>query len=174
MGMIILHSKTFVWPNPIETLLCGQKVVHLKELARISAQRGLEVPLIARITSADDLDRMDMRNVIVKRTYSKCGEHVFVGGSVDKTELTNAMNQQHKYWSGMPAPSQPVWFVQPRLPTTAEKRQVRLVYVNRLPLYGVLTESGVSGNSKVVEELCWVAPLDNVLSVISLIYDMFV
>src|SRR5262245_62066434 len=161
--MTILCSKTFIWPHPIETLLSGQKIIRLKELARINAEFGNEVPLIANITSVDDLDRLDLRNVVLKRTYSEFGEHVFIGENINKERLANMMDQNHEHWSQMPAHYQPVWFVQPLLPTMVEKLELRLVCVNRYPLYGIPMESGIGGRPHLVKKMIWPAPLDNVL-----------
>jgi hypothetical protein len=162
-GMAILSSTTIIWPHPIETLWGGQKVVRMGKVARISANLGTEVPLIATIASPDDLDRLDLRNVVIKRTYSECGEHVFYGRNMDRKALSLTMDMTHERWFAMPAEYQPVWFVQPFMPTIQEKLELRIVCVGRIPLYGVVIERGNHEEPDKVGQFLWAAPLNNVL-----------
>jgi hypothetical protein len=128
---------------------------------------GLPYPLLTTIHNVDDLDHFQTQDIIIKRTYSSCSQHVLFGNAADyqlKGKLKSEMDLTHKNWSMLPTPQQPVWFIQPLLPTMSENCEVRCFFVGMKWLYSVVTHF-VDGKIE-VGPLWGCLPLSNIMYVI--------
>jgi hypothetical protein len=164
VGMVQLSQCMTMWLHPVDMLRAGHKVIQTKCYAEISTVIDFPYPVLTKINGVDDLDHLHTRNITIKRAYSEPGEHVLSGDAGDyemKSQLKAAMDLTRKHWSTLPTYRQPVWFVQPLLPTMSENCEVRCFFVGMEWLYSVATLCGSGG---VEAELLWESlPLPNVM-----------
>jgi hypothetical protein len=143
--MVKLSKTVMIWPHPVDLLRGGHKLIQTRTYAEIATSIGSPYPLLTTIHDVNDLDCLRSKDVIIKRAYSECGEHVLFGNSADadlKAKLQREMEITRKHWSSLPPHRQPVWLMEPLLPTMDEKCEVRCFFVGMKWLYSVVTGKG--------------------------------
>lgn len=165
-SLSILANETYLWPNPWEMVLAGEKLHLVQDLHEIGMLTGNPTPVTVEID-----DPLDARfsQLVIKRSFSDCGRHVILPKTTAKgkkrEKAIKTMVKETQQFYGQQEWVRPRFFGVPYMEEYARLGEIRFLTIGGEFIHAVVTTAMRSGratepNQFEVREVLTIMPLN--------------
>jgi hypothetical protein len=136
-GLELLRKQTFIWPEPVNLLADGAKLLTYEIIRASATALGEPFPnIVVEKEPTEELVEEIMRGVkkcVLKREFSGFSRHVFYAGKSGAVETFRALRKREEEIFGggeFTIFPRPRWFLQPLLPGLLQLGEYRAFFVN--------------------------------------------
>jgi hypothetical protein len=144
-GLECLRTRTVIWPEPVNLLGGGAKLLTYEIIRASAIALGEPVPsVVVEKEPTDQLVeeiRSGVKKCVLKREFSGCSDHVFYPGKSEAVKTFRAIRKKEEEVYGAQATifPRPRWFLQPFLPSLLCLGEYRAFFINGALMYMITT-----------------------------------